>query len=54
MATLKAKITFTCSEELKEKLQKWANSESRTLSNLCELLMEQAVKKHEQERNEIK
>lgn len=54
MATLKAKITFTCSTELKEKLQKWATSESRTLSNLCELLMEQAVNKHEQESNKVK
>jgi hypothetical protein len=45
MATNKAKITFTCDPELKKQLQAWADSESRTLSNLCELLMQEAVAK---------
>ncbi len=45
MATNKAKITFTCDPELKKQLQAWADSESRTLSNLCELLMQEAVVK---------
>jgi predicted transcriptional regulator len=48
MATSKAKVTFTCSPEFKEKLQKWADSESRTLSNLCELVMQKALDEHEQ------
>ncbi|MCC5662306.1 MULTISPECIES: hypothetical protein [unclassified Nostoc] len=47
MATSKAKVTFTCSPELKEKLQEWADSESRTLSNLVELITQQAVTEHE-------
>lgn len=48
MATSKAKVTFTCSPELKDKLQQWADGESRTLSNLCELVMQQALNEHEQ------
>jgi predicted transcriptional regulator len=47
MATSKAKVTFTCSPELKEKLQEWADSENRTLSNLVELIAQQAVTEHE-------
>ncbi|MBW4607790.1 MAG: hypothetical protein KME22_11315 [Hassallia sp. WJT32-NPBG1] len=47
MATSKAKVTFTCSPELKEKLQEWADSENRTLSNLVELIAQQAVTHHE-------
>ncbi len=43
MATSKAKITFTCSPELKEQLQKWADEENRTLSNLMETLSENAI-----------
>lgn len=47
MATSKAKVTFTCSPELKERLQKWADNESRTLSNLVELITQQAITEHE-------
>jgi hypothetical protein len=46
MATSKAKITFTCSPEFKDKLQQWADSESRSLSNLCELVMQKAFDEH--------
>ncbi len=42
-ATKKAKITFTCSHELKEFLETWAESESRTLSNLVEKIVEEAA-----------
>jgi hypothetical protein len=42
--TKKAKITFTCSYELKEQLIEWADSENRTLSNLVETLAENALK----------
>lgn len=48
MATSKAKVTFTCNPELKEKLQQWADSESRTLSNLVELITHKAVDEYEQ------
>ena len=40
--TKKAKITFTCEPSLKEGLEEWAQSESRTLSNLIEMLIRQA------------
>jgi len=45
MATNKAKITFTCDPDLKKQLQAWADSENRTLSNLCEVLMQEALAK---------
>jgi hypothetical protein len=40
--TKKAKITFTCEPSLKDGLEGWAQSESRTLSNLIEMLVRQA------------
>lgn len=40
--TKKAKITFTCEPSLKDALEEWAQSESRTLSNLIEMLVRQA------------
>jgi hypothetical protein len=40
--TKKAKITFTCEPSLKDGLEEWAQSESRTLSNLVEMLIRQA------------
>jgi hypothetical protein len=48
----KVKITFTCSPELKEDLQKWADSENRTLSNLVETLSETAVTNRKQNQNQ--
>lgn len=42
-ATKKAKITFTCSYEMKDSLQEWADKENRTLSNLVETLAEEAI-----------
>jgi hypothetical protein len=40
--TKKAKVTFTCEPNLKDDLEEWARSESRTLSNLIEMLIRQA------------
>ena len=40
--TKKAKITFTCEPSLKDGLEEWVQSESRTLSNLIEMLIRQA------------
>jgi len=40
--TKKAKITFTCEPSLKDGLEEWAQSESRILSNLIEMLIRQA------------
>jgi hypothetical protein len=48
----KVKITFTCSPELKDDLQKWADSENRTLSNLVETLSETAVTNRKQNQNQ--
>ncbi|MTJ14154.1 hypothetical protein FJR11_16510 [Anabaena sp. UHCC 0187] len=41
--TKKAKITFTCSHELREELESIASSEDRTLSNLVERLVTRAI-----------
>lgn len=43
----KAKITFTCEPSLREGLEAWAESESRTLSNLVELVIRQAYEAHQ-------
>jgi hypothetical protein len=40
--TKKAKITFTCEPSLKDGLEVWAQLESRTLSNLIEMIVRQA------------
>lgn len=37
-------ITFRTNEELKKKLEMMAAKESRTLSNLIEVLLEKAIK----------
>ena len=42
--TQKPRVTFTCNEDLKAALDEWAEKESRTVSNLCELVMRQAAK----------
>ncbi len=47
-ATKKAKITFTCEPELKDGLEAWAIKESRTLSNLIEVLVRQAYESRTQ------
>jgi hypothetical protein len=44
----KAKVTFTCEPSLREGLEAWAESESRTLSNLVELLIRQAYEAHQE------
>lgn len=41
--TKKAKITFTCSQEIKDFLESWAKSERRTLSNLVEGIIEDVI-----------
>ena len=46
-ALKKAKITFTCPHEVKDKLESWAQSENRTLSNLIETLVAEALKQKE-------
>ena len=46
--TKKAKITFTCEPSLREGLEAWAEKESRTLSNLVELVIRQAYEAHQE------
>ena len=41
--TKREKITFVCDADLKEALELWASEESRSVSNLCELLARKAV-----------
>mgnify|MGYP001052857930 CR=1 FL=1 len=43
--TKREKITFVCDADLKEALESWASEESRSVSNLCELLVRKAVEK---------
>jgi macrodomain Ter protein organizer (MatP/YcbG family) len=44
--TIKARVMFTCEHEVKEKLIQWAKSEKRTVSNLVEKLIEEAIDKY--------
>jgi len=41
--TNREKITFVCDAELKKALEEWASEESRSVSNLCELLVRKAT-----------
>jgi len=41
--TKKAKITFTCTQEARDFLEKWAAAERRTISNLVEGLVDNAI-----------
>lgn len=43
------KINFTCEPEDKEYLRIWAAKEGRTLSNLVERIVKDAVTKHQEE-----
>ncbi|MEG5238590.1 ribbon-helix-helix domain-containing protein [Microcoleus sp. AT9b-C3] len=52
--TKKAKITFTCEPNLKDGLEEWARSESRTLSNLIEMLIRQAYETHQESSSSTK
>lgn len=49
--TKKAMISFTCEPELKDCLTRWAVSESRTLSNLVEMVMREAYEIHQKRSN---
>lgn len=49
--TKKAKVMFTCEHEVKEKLANWAKSENRTVSNLVETLVMDALAAKEKEVN---
>lgn len=42
-ATKKAKVTFTCTDEIKGNLEVWAELENRTVSNLVEKLVMDAI-----------
>jgi len=42
-ATRKARVMFTCEHEIKNCLEIWADSENRTVSNLVETLIVDAL-----------
>ena len=42
-ATKKAKVTFTCEFAMKDYLSEWADAENRTISNLVETLVGEAI-----------
>lgn len=50
--TKKTKITFTCSQEVKDYLQNWAKYNNRTLSNLVEKLIDSFIKDIKEEKEE--
>ncbi len=39
----KPRVMFLCDESLKDALEAWAEKESRTVSNLCELIVKKAA-----------
>jgi hypothetical protein len=41
--TRKARVMFTCEHKVKDCLAEWAESENRTVSNLVETLVEEAL-----------
>jgi hypothetical protein len=41
--TRKARVMFTCEHEIKDYLTEWAESENRTVSNLVETLITEAI-----------
>jgi hypothetical protein len=43
MVTRRPRIAFICNQDTKEFLEDWANDENRTLSNLIETIVEEAV-----------
>lgn len=43
MVTRRPRVAFICSEETKEYVEQWAKGERRTLSNLIESIVEDAV-----------
>jgi hypothetical protein len=47
--TKKAKVMFTCEHEVKDRLTEWAKSENRTVSNLIETMVIEALAAREVE-----
>jgi hypothetical protein len=50
--TKKAKVMFTCEHDIKDHLTEWAKSENRTVSNLVETLVIEALTKKSRRRDE--
>jgi len=48
MVSRRPRIAFICDHALKESLEQWAEEESRTLSNLIELICKNAVEAKKQ------
>ncbi|MBD2535416.1 hypothetical protein H6G97_40890 [Nostoc flagelliforme FACHB-838] len=43
MATRRPRVMFTCSEDIKETLELWSEEEGRTVSNLVERIIAEAI-----------
>ncbi|WP_082803633.1 ribbon-helix-helix domain-containing protein [Anabaena sp. 4-3] len=43
MATRRPRVMFTCDDSTKKILEEWAEDEGRTLSNLVERIVEDAI-----------
>jgi hypothetical protein len=50
--TKKAKVTFTCEFTMKDYLGEWAGAENRTISNLVETLVGEAIAARNAQQNE--
>ncbi|MEO0840698.1 MAG: hypothetical protein AAF063_17565 [Cyanobacteria bacterium J06643_5] len=50
-ATKKAKVMFTCEHDIKEQLTQWAKSQNRTVSNLVETLVIDALSSQQEIQN---
>ena len=52
MTTKKPRLTIYLSQEKRDYLEKWAEKDKRTLSNLVGLLIDEAMEKRQQEEEE--
>lgn len=54
MATRRPRIMFTCSEETKQTLELWSEEEGRTVSNLVERIVIEAIAAKQAKKNKSK
>ena len=53
MTTRRPRVAFICDEEVKEILEEWATDENRTMSNLVESIVLEAIKRTGRERQSL-
>jgi hypothetical protein len=54
MVTRRPRVAFICDEDVKGILEEWATDENRTVSNLVESIVLEAIKRAGRERKENK